>query len=78
MLIYLARLIGYNKYVVGWKIEADLLAMGIALPALQVIDLSQEAVVIDTLLRRERSNVEPLDFTNLSLPEAIWNCGPPL
>ena len=21
--------------------------------------------------------MEPLDFTNLSLPEAIWNCGPP-
>ena len=69
---FLARLIGYNKYVVGWKVEADLTALGIAIPAIQVIDLAHEPVVMDTLLLRE-DLAAPLDITHLALPRAVWD-----
>ena len=75
MIGVLARIIGYNKYLVGWKVEADLIALGISIPAIQVVDLAHEHIVIDSLLAVD-GTPEIADITHLDLAHAIWNCSP--
>ena len=45
----IARLMGYTHPLVGWGIEQDLASLGIALPQLQVFDLSTDPMVIESL-----------------------------
>ena len=70
----LATLVGFDNVVVGWNVEADLMALHIALPAIQVVDLARDPLMLQTFLPRlqQAGLVLSPAVTRLQLPKVIW------
>ena len=41
----LGEFLGYDNLLVGWNVDADLMALHMAIPAIQVVDMSREPMV---------------------------------
>ena len=68
---YLAEMLGYDTLLVGWKVEADLAAIGLTLPAIQVVDMAAEEIPRQNIMASTRIAGIEKDLTHLKLPEVF-------
>ena len=75
---------GYDNLLVGWNVDADLMALHMAMPAIQVVDMAREPMVRATVEGAMRNAGIPLDPNAIrcQLPKVVGgntgknsNCG---
>ena len=69
-----ATLVGFDNVIVGWNVEADHMAFQVALPAIEVIDLAREPLMLQVFGTRlpEMGLVHSRDLIRFLLPKVMW------
>ena len=67
-------MVGFDNVVVEWNVDVDLMALHIALPAIQLVDMARDPFVrqvFEPILQQTGLLQDPASF-RLQLPKVIW------